>query len=248
VTIETLINLLPELNKAFFETVLMVGISLSVALVVGLPLGVLLYVTDKGLFLENGWIKGVLGLIVNLIRSIPFIILLVALIPLTKAIVGGTIGPVAASVSLSVAAIPFFARLVESSVRKIDKGVVEAAISVGASPWLIIKDILLTEAKPGIIQGITITTISLIGYSAMAGVVGGGGIGDLAIRFGYYRYDEAVMFTTIIILIVLVQVIQYTGDFIAKAKVEENEDEKVENYFTFNIIGRYISSMWFRGK
>jgi D-methionine transport system permease protein len=217
VTIETLINLLPELNKAFFETVLMVGISLSVALVVGLPLGVLLYVTDKGLFLENGWIKGVLGLIVNLIRSIPFIILLVALIPLTKAIVGGTIGPVAASVSLSVAAIPFFARLVESSVRKIDKGVVEAAISVGASPWLIIKDILLTEAKPGIIQGITITTISLIGYSAMAGVVGGGGIGDLAIRFGYYRYDEAVMFTTIIILIVLVQVIQYTGDFIAKA-------------------------------
>ncbi|MDV2686542.1 methionine ABC transporter permease [Alkalihalophilus lindianensis] len=216
-TIETLINLLPELNKAFFETVLMVGISLSVALIVGLPLGVLLYVTDKGLFLENGWIKGVLGLIVNLIRSIPFIILLVALIPLTKAIVGGTIGPVAASVSLSVAAIPFFARLVESSVRKIDKGVVEAAISVGASPWLIIKDILLTEAKPGIIQGITITTISLIGYSAMAGVVGGGGIGDLAIRFGYYRYDEAVMFTTIIILIVLVQVIQYTGDFIAKA-------------------------------
>ncbi|WP_439108517.1 methionine ABC transporter permease [Alkalihalophilus lindianensis] len=195
----------------------MVGISLSVALIVGLPLGVLLYVTDKGLFLENGWIKGVLGLIVNLIRSIPFIILLVALIPLTKAIVGGTIGPVAASVSLSVAAIPFFARLVESSVRKIDKGVVEAAISVGASPWLIIKDILLTEAKPGIIQGITITTISLIGYSAMAGVVGGGGIGDLAIRFGYYRYDEAVMFTTIIILIVLVQVIQYTGDFIAKA-------------------------------
>ncbi|WP_368505904.1 methionine ABC transporter permease [Alkalihalophilus sp. As8PL] len=216
-TMETLINLLPELNKAFFETVLMVGISLSVALVVGLPLGVLLYVTDKGLFLENSWIKGVLGLIVNLIRSVPFIILLVALIPLTKAIVGGTIGPVAASVSLSVAAIPFFARLVESSVRKIDKGVVEAAISVGASPWLIIKDILLTEAKPGIIQGITITTISLIGYSAMAGVVGGGGIGDLAIRFGYYRYDEAVMFTTIIILIVLVQVIQYTGDLIAKA-------------------------------
>ncbi|WEG17171.1 ABC transporter permease [Alkalihalophilus pseudofirmus] len=215
-TIDTFIQLLPELNKAFIQTVIMVGISLSIAILVGLPVGILLYVTDKGLFLENIWIKSILGLIVNLIRSIPFIILLVALIPLTQAIVGGTIGPVAASVSLSVAAIPFFARLVESSMRKIDKGVVEAAISVGASPWLIIKDILLTEAKPGIVQGITITTISLIGYSAMAGVVGGGGIGDLAIRFGYYRYDEAVMFTTIIILIVLVQVIQYTGDLIAK--------------------------------
>ncbi|ADC49856.1 ABC transporter (permease) [Alkalihalophilus pseudofirmus OF4] len=215
-TIDTFIQLLPELNKAFIQTVIMVGISLSIAIIVGLPVGILLYVTDKGLFLENVWIKSILGLIVNLIRSIPFIILLVALIPLTQAIVGGTIGPVAASVSLSVAAIPFFARLVESSMRKIDKGVVEAAISVGASPWLIIKDILLTEAKPGIVQGITITTISLIGYSAMAGVVGGGGIGDLAIRFGYYRYDEAVMFTTIIILIVLVQVIQYTGDLIAK--------------------------------
>ncbi|MDV2887083.1 methionine ABC transporter permease [Alkalihalophilus pseudofirmus] len=215
-TIDTFIQLLPELNKAFIQTVIMVGISLSIAIIVGLPVGILLYVTDKGLFLENVWIKSILGLIVNLIRSIPFIILLVALIPLTQAIVGGTIGPVAASVSLSVAAIPFFARLVESSMRKIDKGVVEAAISVGASPWLIIKDILLTEAKPGIVQGITITTISLIGYSAMAGVVGGGGIGDLAIRFGYYRYDETVMFTTIIILIVLVQVIQYTGDLIAK--------------------------------
>ncbi|OLS35498.1 methionine ABC transporter permease [Alkalihalophilus pseudofirmus] len=215
-TIDTFIQLLPELNKAFIQTVIMVGISLSIAIIVGLPVGILLYVTDRGLFLENVWIKSILGLIVNLIRSIPFIILLVALIPLTQAIVGGTIGPVAASVSLSVAAIPFFARLVESSMRKIDKGVVEAAISVGASPWLIIKDILLTEAKPGIVQGITITTISLIGYSAMAGVVGGGGIGDLAIRFGYYRYDEAVMFTTIIILIVLVQVIQYTGDLIAK--------------------------------
>ncbi|MEC2071924.1 methionine ABC transporter permease [Alkalihalophilus marmarensis] len=215
-TIDTFIQLLPELNKAFIQTVIMVGISLFIAILVGLPVGILLYVTDKGLFLENVWIKSILGLIVNLIRSIPFIILLVALIPLTQAIVGGTIGPVAASVSLSVAAIPFFARLVESSMRKIDKGVVEAAISVGASPWLIIKDILLTEAKPGIVQGITITTISLIGYSAMAGVVGGGGIGDLAIRFGYYRYDEAVMFTTIIILIVLVQVIQYTGDLIAK--------------------------------
>lgn len=130
---------------------------------------------------------------------------------------GTTIGPTAAAVPLSVAAIPFFARIVESAAREIDKGVIEAAISVGASPWMIIKDIILPEIKPGIISGLTITTISLIGFSAMAGTIGGGGIGDLAIRYGYYRYDDLVMYTTVIVLIVLVQVIQYTGDFIAKS-------------------------------
>lgn len=117
---------------------------------------------------------------------------------------------------LSVAAIPFFARIVEASLREIDKGVIEAAVAVGATPWMIIKDVLLPEARPSVIQGLTLTTISLVGYSAMAGIVGGGGIGDLAIRFGYYRYDNTVMFTTIIILIVLVQFIQFGGDKIAR--------------------------------
>lgn len=215
--LDRIIEILPELNIAFFETLAMVGIGLLVAILLGLPLGILLFVTDRGLFLENRSIKSMVGIVVNLIRSIPFIILLVFLIPFTDWLLGTTIGPFAASVSLSVAAIPFYARIVESSAREIDKGVIEAAVAVGASPWMIIKDIILPETKPGLISGLTITAISLIGYSAMAGTVGGGGIGDLAIRYGYYRYDDTVMFLTVIVLIVLVQFVQYLGDFIAKA-------------------------------
>ncbi|NHM31861.1 methionine ABC transporter permease [Neobacillus terrae] len=214
--IDSLFNLLPDLNKAFYETIYMVLISLAIAIIVGLPLGVLLFVTDKDLFLENRPLKSILGFTVNMIRSIPFIILLVALLPLTNLITGSTIGPTAASVSLSVAAIPFFSRIVETSLREINKGIIEAAVAVGATPWMIIKDILIPEARPGIIQGLTLTTISLVGYSAMAGIIGGGGIGDLAIRFGYYRYDNTVMVTTVVILICLVQLIQFAGDKIAR--------------------------------
>jgi D-methionine transport system permease protein len=213
---DSLITILPELNKAFLETVYMVGISLAIAILLGLPLGVLLFVTDKGLFLQNGFVKKIVGFVVNMVRSVPFIILLVALLPLTKLLTGTTIGPTAASVSLSVAGIPFFARMVETALREIDKGVIEASVSVGASPWMIIKDVLLPEAKPAVIQAITITTISLVAYSAMAGIVGGGGVGDLAIRFGYYRYDNTVMITTVVVLICLVQLIQYTGDIFAR--------------------------------
>ncbi|MBT2582723.1 methionine ABC transporter permease [Planococcus sp. ISL-109] len=213
---ERIIDLWPEIQVAFYQTLVMIGISLGVALVVGLPLGILLFITDRGLFLENRSVNSVIGFVVNIVRSIPFIILLVALIPLTQAITGTTIGPVAASVSLSVAAIPFFARIVETALRDIDKGVIEAAVAVGATPWMIIKDVLLPEAKASLIQGITLTVISLIAYSAMAGVVGGGGIGDLAIRFGYYRYDNTIMIVTVVILIVLVQLIQQAGDFTAK--------------------------------
>jgi len=211
-----LVELIPDINQAFIQTIYMITISLVIAVVIGLPIGILLYITDKGLFLENRFIKNTLGFIVNLIRSVPFIILLVALLPLTNLIVGTQIGPKAASVSLSVAAIPFFARIVESALREIDKGVIEAAIAAGATPWMIIKDVLMLEARSGIISGITLTLISLIGFSAMAGTVGGGGIGDLAIRFGYYRYDDTIMIATVVILIVLVQFIQLFGDFIAK--------------------------------
>ena len=214
--INHLIELIPEINTAFFQTIYMISISLIVAVVIGLPIGVILYITDKGLFMENGIIHNILGFIVNLIRSIPFLILLVALIPFTNFLVGTTIGPTAASVSLSVAAIPFFARIVESALREIDKGVIEAAIASGATPWMIIWHVLLLESRSGIISGITLTLISLIGFSAMAGTVGGGGIGDLAIRFGYYRYDDTIMITTVLILIILVQEIQFAGDFIAK--------------------------------
>ncbi|MGM0903107.1 MAG: methionine ABC transporter permease [Bacillota bacterium] len=214
--IQHFVELLPEINRAFFQTIYMISISLGVAIIIGLPVGILLYVTDKGLFMENRFAQTILGFVVNLVRSIPFIILLVALLPLTDAIVGSTIGPAAASVSLSVAAIPFFARIVETAMREIDKGVIEAAIAAGATPWMIIKDVLLLEARSGIISGVTLTLISLIGFSAMAGTVGGGGIGDLAIRFGYYRYDNTIMIATVLILIILVQVIQLLGDFVAK--------------------------------
>ncbi len=211
-----LVELIPDINTAFLQTIYMIVISLVIAIIIGLPVGILLYVTDKGLFLQNRLIQLCIGFVVNLIRSIPFIILLVALIPLTNFLVGTTIGPTAASVSLSAAAIPFYARIVETALREIDKGVIEAAIAAGATPWMIIKDVLLLEARSGIISGITLTLISLIGFSAMAGTVGGGGIGDLAIRFGYYRYDNTIMIATVVILIVLVQFVQLLGDFLAK--------------------------------
>ncbi|HLQ74390.1 MAG TPA: methionine ABC transporter permease [Bacillota bacterium] len=202
---------------AFVETGLMMGIAIAFAVVIGVPLGIGLFVTNRGMFFENRFIQQVAGTTINIIRSIPYIILLVVLIPLTQLLTGSSTGPIAASVSLTIAAIPFYARLVETSLREIDKGVIEAAESCGASPWLIIKDVLLPEARPGMIAGLTVTTISLLGYSAMAGIIGGGGIGDLAIRFGYYRFQNEVMITTVVILIIIVQLIQFTGDKAAKA-------------------------------
>ncbi|BCJ85530.1 methionine ABC transporter permease [Effusibacillus dendaii] len=219
-SLNKVIELLPDLMKAFNDTMYMVGVSLFISIVIGIPLGILLFVTDKGLFFENRFINLLLGTLANIVRSVPFIILLVALLPFTQFLIGSTIGPTAASVPLSVAAIPFYARLVESSLREINKGVIEAAISTGASPWLIIREVLLPEARPGIIAGLTITAISLLGFSAMAGIVGGGGIGDLAIRFGYYRYDNEIMLVTVLILIALVQIIQFLGDW-ARNKVDK---------------------------
>ncbi|EQA47185.1 ABC transporter, permease protein [Leptospira broomii serovar Hurstbridge str. 5399] len=209
-------ELLPDLYAAFGQTFLMLGISLTAALILGIPLGFLIFLTDKGIFLRNKLLNGTLGTFANLIRSIPFVILLVALIPITLAVTGTTIGPLAASVPLSVAAIPFLARLVESSLREIPDGVLEAAVSTGAHLVLIIREVLLPEALPGILSGITVTTISLLGYSAMAGIVGGGGIGDLAIRFGYYRYEDDIMFSTVAVLIIIVQIFQWAGDRLRK--------------------------------
>ncbi|AJY77622.1 methionine ABC transporter permease [Paenibacillus beijingensis] len=202
--------------KAFNETLYMVGISLFLSILAGIPIGILLFISDRGLFFENRAFNVLLGFVANLVRSIPFLILLVLLLPVTQGLLGTTIGPTAAAVPLSVAAIPFYARLVEASLREVSKGVIEAAVAAGAKPWLIIREVLLPEAKSGIISGLTITAISLLGYSAMAGTVGGGGIGDLAIRFGYYRYDNLVLFTTVVVLIVLVQIIQLIGDWAAR--------------------------------
>lgn len=209
-------EMINEFGKAFAETSWMMGISVAFAVIVGVPLGVALFVTSEGMFWQNRFLQIVAGTLINIIRSIPFIILLVVLIPLTKLILGTTMGPVAASVSLTVAAIPFYARLVETSLREIDKGVIEAAESCGASRWLIINDVLLPEARSGMIAGLTVTIISLLSYSAMAGIVGGGGIGDLAIRFGYYRFQNDVMIATVITLVLLVQLIQFVGDRTAR--------------------------------
>ncbi|MCL2895400.1 methionine ABC transporter permease [Brenneria tiliae] len=205
-----------DLVAAFGETFQMVGISTLFALVGGLPLGFIIYVTDRHLFWENRAVYLLSTVLVNIIRSIPFVILLVLLLPLTQILLGNTIGPVAASVPMSVAAIAFYARLVDSALRDVDPGIVEAGEAFGASPMRIICTVLLPEAKAGLLRGLTITLVSLIGYSAMAGIVGGGGVGDLAIRFGYYRYETGVMIVTVIALVILVQIVQMLGDWLSR--------------------------------
>lgn len=205
-----------DLSKAFGETFYMVGIALALSIIIGVPLGLVLYITDKGLFAENRLVNVIGGLAINVIRSTPFVILLVLVLPVTQKLIGTTIGPIAAAVPLSIASVAFYARLVQGSLWEVDKGVIEAAVSMGASPLMIIKDVLLSESLPGLLRGLTITAVSLIGYSAMAGIVGGGGVGDLAIRFGYYRYQTDVMLLTVVILVVLVQLVQSIGDYSAK--------------------------------
>ncbi|MDQ7989517.1 MAG: methionine ABC transporter permease [Candidatus Dactylopiibacterium sp.] len=210
------ISLLEDLYKAFGETALMVGVSSVFAILGGLPLGFLLYVSDRRLFWHSPALYRVGGFIVNVIRSVPFVILLVVLLPFTQFVLGTTIGPAAASVPLSVAAIAFYARLVQSALYEVDPGIIEAAEAFGASPARILGVVLFREALPGFLRGLTVTLVSLIGYSAMAGIVGGGGVGDLAIRFGYYRYQTDIMLVTVLVLIVLVQLVQSGGDRLAE--------------------------------
>ncbi|MTJ80607.1 MAG: ABC transporter permease [Telmatospirillum sp.] len=198
------------------ETCFMVAVSAALASIAGVPLGVILVVTDRGHILENLPVNRVLGAIVNATRSTPFIILMIAIIPLTRLIIGTSIGTEAATVPLTIAAAPFVARLAEASLREVDPGLIEAAQAMGATPMQIILKFLLPEARPGIIAGITITVVSLIGYSAMAGAVGGGGLGDLGIRYGYQRFQPDVMLAVVVVLIILVQAVQSLGDWIAR--------------------------------
>lgn len=199
------------------DTLQMTVISTIMAMIIGIPLGVVLVVTSKGDILENAALNKILGAIVNATRSIPFIILMVAIIPFTRMVVGTSIGTTAACVPLTLAAIPFLARLVETSIKDIQFGVIEAAQSMGASPFQIIRKVLLPEALPTIIDNVTVLIVNLIGYSAMAGAIGGGGLGDIAIRYGYQRFQGDIMLATIIILIIMVQVIQMIGDGLSKA-------------------------------
>ncbi|MFZ6760799.1 methionine ABC transporter permease [Undibacterium sp. Ji50W] len=215
--LENLISLLPELGTAILQTFTMLAIGLTAAVVIGGPLGILLFLVADGQSLQNRPLAVVLGWLVNTIRSFPFIILLVALVPFTRLLVGTSIGPLAAAVPLSIAAIPYFARLVEQNFREVPRGVIEAAHAMGASELQIIFRVLLVEARSGLVLALTVLAISFLSYSAVAGVVGGGGIGDLAIRYGYYRFQTDVMFITVALLIALVQLIQFTGNRVARA-------------------------------
>lgn len=209
-------NLLFELLLSTGETLYMVFASGLLAMLLGLPLGVLLFSTRQTNLLPMPLLNKSLSLMVNMARSIPFIILMLAIIPITRLLVGTSIGTSAAIVPLSLAAIPFFARMIENNLNQLPSGLIETGLAMGATTWQLIPAILLTEALPGMVGTLTTTLITLIGYSAMAGAVGGGGLGDLAIRYGYQRFDASVMILTIVILIVLVQGIQHLGDYWAK--------------------------------
>jgi D-methionine transport system permease protein len=207
----------PLLETATRETLYMVGWATLFAVLGGVPLGVLLVLTDRGGLLRNAVVNKVVGVIVNMGRSLPFIILLVALIPFTRAVVGTSIGPSAAVVPLAVGAIPFYARLVETAVREVDHGLVEAVQAMGGSVWTVVRKALLPQSLPSCIAGLTTTVIALVGYSAMAGTVGGGGLGNLAVTYGYQRFETSLMLVTVALLIVLVTLVQLIGDLAARA-------------------------------
>ena len=209
-------DMIPLLTKALGETVYMVVVSMVIATIIGVPLGVLLHTTSKGQILESLAVNRIVGAIVNAVRSIPFIILLVAIIPFTRLLVGTAIGTTAAMVPLVIAAIPFIGRQVETSLKEVPFGLVEAAQSMGATPAQIIWKVLLPESMSSIVAQLTTVIISLVGESAMAGAVGGGGLGDIAIRYGYQRFRPEIMLATVIILIVLVQLVQFVGNTLAK--------------------------------
>jgi len=200
------------LFQATLETLYMVGMAGLFTLAIGLPLGVLLFISRRGGIVPLPRFNALLGTVVNVGRSLPFIVLLIALIPFTRLIVGTTLGSNAAIVPITLGAIPFFARIVESALDEVAKGRIEAMLAMGGSDWHIVSKVLLPEALPALLAGITLTLVMLIGFSSMAGVIGGGGLGDLAIRYGYQRFNQPVMIATVVMLIALVQAVQMIGD------------------------------------
>lgn len=210
---QTIINML---IKGIGETLYMTIISSALAYIIGLPLGIQLVLTDKDGIRPFAFYNKVLGLIINIFRSVPFLILLITAMPFTRIVVGTSIGPNATIVPLVIASAPFVARIVESSLKEVDKGVIEAAQSMGASPQEIVFKVLLSEAKPSLIVGSAIAVTTILSYSAMAGIVAGGGLGDIAIRYGYYRYKTDIMLITVILLVLIVQILQEVGMKIAK--------------------------------
>jgi len=210
------------LAEGFLETLYMTFVSSAVAYLLGLPLGIVLVVTDKGGIRPIPWLNWFLGVVINLLRSVPFLILLITVIPITRFITGTTLGSTATIVPLVIAAAPFIARLVESSLKEVDKGVIEAAQSMGASPLQIVFKVMLPEARPSLIVGSAIAVTTILSYSAMTGFVGGGGLGDIAIRYGYYRYQTGIMLITVVLLVIIVQVLQELGMKLAKISDKRN--------------------------
>ncbi|MGM4982117.1 methionine ABC transporter permease [Hyphomicrobiales bacterium] len=201
--------------RSFWETVWMTTASGVLSLIIGLPLGLALVVTSRGGIAEQLAVNGVLAALVNGFRAVPFVILLIALIPLTRLIVGTALGTTAAIVPLTIAAIPYYARIAEVSLREVDRGLIDAVRAMGGNRWTIIREVLVPEAMPGIVAGFTVTLVTLIGASAMAGTIGGGGLGDLAIRYGYQRFETGVMVAVVVVLIILVCGMQWLGDRLA---------------------------------
>ena len=200
------------LAQATLETLYMVALAGLFTLLIGLPLGVLLFISRRGGILPLPRTNGLIGALVNIGRSLPFVVLLVALIPFTRLVVGTTLGSSAAVVPITLGAVPFFARIVENALDEVAKGRVEAILSMGGSGWHVVSKVLLPEALPALLAGVTLTLVMLIGFSSMAGVIGGGGLGDLAIRYGYQRFNQPVMVGTVLMLLLLVQIVQMTGD------------------------------------
>ena len=216
-SVQDLLTVLPLLPEALWETFYITVLSTALSLVIGLPLGVLLVAGEKGGVLPlPAWLMRILNLIINLLRSIPFLILMIMVLPVSRAIIGTAVGTTATVVPLVAAAFPFVARLVESSLRELDGNIIEAAQSMGATPFQIIVKVMIPESVPSLIQNVTIALTTILGYSAMSGIIGGGGLGKIAIDYGYYRYKYLIMVVAVIILILLVQVFQSLGTYLAK--------------------------------
>lgn len=208
--------IIEAIKQGIWETLIMTSLSALFSYLIGMPLGVILYATSKGRLLENRLVNAIIGTIVNILRSLPFLILLVLLIPFTRFITGSSIGTVATIVPLTVGATPIVARMVEASLHEVQPGIIEAASSMGASPLYTIIHFIIPEAMPSLLQGGAINIATVLGYSAMAGVIGGGGLGAIALQYGYYRYQKAVLWTTVGLLVALVMLIQMSGTLLAK--------------------------------
>ncbi|MBI0475157.1 ABC transporter permease [Sphingomonas sp. MA1305] len=205
-----------DMLTASRDTLVMLGVSLILTILVGVPLGVLLFLTDRGQLAERRWLNQTAGILVNVLRSVPFVILLIVMIPLTLRLVGTSLGVAGAIPPLVVGAAPFYARLVEQALREVPRGTIEAVQAMGATKWQVVTKALLPEALPGLVAGVTVTAVALVSFTAMAGVVGAGGLGDLAIRYGYQRFQTDVMLVTVALMVALVQLLQYGGDWLAR--------------------------------